>query len=538
MDIIIKGFNFNASFIPKSIIMKKLIILLFLIVQTGLLQSQTLSWQKLIGGSDADKGTCFLSPFSFVNPGPNLIIGGYYKSVDGDFTGNHGNYDIFVMSFDNNGNELWQTTFGGSNADYIYDMAFDGTDIIVVGTTKSTDGDIPSNHGNYDYLVAKLNTSGNIIWIKTFGGSDIDKATSVIVDNATIKVLGYKKSTDGDVTPGTAYGQYDVWLINLDTNGNLLSQHTYGGASDDKSNQIYKNPSDNNIFVAAYSKSDNGDLTENHGNYDYWIFKIDANDDIVWQKSYGGSGIDKEPRITGQSGTMFVVGTSNSNDGDITAPKGNFDIWFTQLDWNTGHLISQVNIGGSGADFATGIFDTPLMVRSTNSPIGYISAYSNSDDGDFTTNNGNYDSWLLGFDFNNNYNTFHLGGDDVDELMAIDFNYVLGKTKSNNGDFSDQHGNYDVWLINADMPLDSGSILQPEIKVKTFPNPVIDFVKIEADEILKIEVFDMSGKMIKSYKLPALIDIANLNLSDLAGGEYLVKTITKNGYSINKITKK
>ena len=519
--------------------MKKILLFLLLIIQSGLLQSQTLNWQKLIGGSDSDKGTCLLSPFSNVNPAPNnLIIGGYYKSLDGDFTSNHGNYDVFVMSLDNNGNVLWQTTFGGSNVDYIYDMAYDGTDIIVAGTTKSNDGDFSSNHGNYDYLVAKMDTSGNMIWLKTFGGSDIDKATSVIVVNDTIKVLGYKKSVDGDVTPGTDFGQYDIWLINLDTNGNLLSQHTYGGASDDKSTQIYKNPSDNNIFVAAYSKSDNGDLTENHGNYDYWIFKIDANDDIVWQKSYGGSGIDKEPRITGQSGTMFVVGTSNSNDGDITAPKGNFDIWFTQLDWNTGHLISQVNIGGSGADFATGIFDTPLMVRSTNSPIGYISAYSNSDDGDFTTNNGNYDSWLLGFDFNNNYNTFHLGGDDVDELMAIDFNYVLGKTKSNNGDFSDQHGNYDIWLVNADMPLDSGGIQQPEIRVKTFPNPVLDFVKIEADDIQKIEVFDMSGKLVKSYKLPALIDVANLNLSDLAGGEYLVKTITKKGYGINKITKK
>ncbi len=520
--------------------MKKSLLILLLIVQSLILQSQTVHWQKLYGGTDSDKGTCFLSPSPVIYPSPGLIIGGYYKSVDGDFTSNQGNYDATVMSINpNNGDILWQTTFGGSNADYIYDITFIGSDIYVVGATKSNDGDITSGHGNYDYLVAKLDINGNLIWVKTFGGSDIDKATSVIVVNSTIKVLGYSKSIDGDIATGSNHGGYDIWLLNLDTDGNILSQHTYGGSNDDKSVEFNKNVEYDGNIITAYSKSNDGDLTTNHGNYDYWIFKIDTNDNIVWQQSYGGSGIDKDPHITNFSGMTYIAGTSNSTDGDITNPLGNFDIWFLEIDGQTGQLSNQTNIGGSGADFATDIIDTPLVIRNSSAPIGYIAAYSNSNDGHFTTNNGNYDSWLIGLDFSNNFNTlFHLGGDDVDELVSIDLNYLLGTTKSEDGSFNAQHGSYDIWLTSEELPVDNGGIDQIKINVKTYPNPVTDFIQVEVPNIQKIELFDINGKLVKSYKLPGLIDLARIDISNLHNGEYLLKTTTKKGIGLNKITKK
>ena len=520
--------------------MKKSLLILLLIVQSLILQSQTVHWQKLYGGTDSDKATCFLSPSPVIYPSPGLIIGGHYKSVDGDFTSNQGNYDAYVMSIDpSNGDIIWQTTFGGSNADYIYDIAFVGSDIYVVGATKSNDGDITSGHGNYDYLVAKLDTSGNLIWVKTFGGSDIDKATSVIVVNSGIKVLGYSKSTDGDIATGSNHGGYDIWLLNLDTDGNILSQHTYGGSNDDKSVEFNKSWGGSDGIITGYSKSNDGDLTTNHGNYDYWIFKIDTNDNIVWQQSYGGSGIDKDPHITNFSGTTYVAGSSNSSDGDITNPLGNFDIWFLEIDNQTGQLNYQTNIGGTGADFTTDIIDTQLVIRSSNAPVGYIAGYSNSNDGDFATNNGNYDSWLIGIDFSNNFNTFfHLGGDDVDELEAIDFNYLLGKTKSEDGSFNTQHGNYDIWLTNEELPFDNGGIDQPVINVKTYPNPVFGDIQIEVPNIQKIELFDINGQLVKSYKVPGIIDMAKINISNLPNGAYLLKTTTKKGIGLNKIMKK
>ena len=531
------------SFRQKSIVMKKKLLLLLLVVQSGFMQSQTLNWQKLYGGTDSDKGTCLLTPNSLTYPMPNgYYIGGYYKSTDGDFTSNQGNYDAFVMSVDASGNMLWQTTFGGSNADYIYDIAYDDTGLFVTGATKSDDGDITSHHGNYDYFVAKLDFSGNLIWVKTFGGSDVDKATSITVDqsNSTLKVLGYSKSVDGDIATGSNHGGYDIWLINLDLDGNLLSQHTYGGSNDDKSTELNKITGVNGErIITGYSKSSDGDLTTNHGNYDYWIFQIDSNDNIVWQQSYGGSGIDKEPYITSFSGMTTVVGTSNSNDGDISNPLGNFDIWLLQISENNGQIYSQANIGGSGADFATDIIDFPLAIRSyDDGSYAYISAYSNSDDGNFDTNNGNYDSWIVGLDFSTDYNTFHLGGNDVDEILAIDKDYSLGVSKSIDGTFNTQHGNYDIWLINSDMPIIDTGIDQPVINVKTFPNPVTDIIQVESEYIQKIEVFDMFGKLVKSYKVPALIDVANINLSGLSSGEYLLKTTTKKGVGLNKITKK
>ena len=522
--------------------MKKSLLILLLIAQSIFLQSQTLNWEKLYGGTDSDKATCFLSPSPVIYPSPGLIIGGHYKSIDGDFTSNQGNYDATVMSIDpNNGDILWQTTFGGSNADYIYDIAFVGSDIYVVGATKSNDGDITSGHGNYDYLVAKLDTNGNLIWVKTFGGSDIDKATSVIIVSSTIKVLGYSKSTDGDIAAGSNHGGYDIWLLNLDTDGNILSQHTYGGSDDDKSVEFNKSWNFTDGIITGYSKSNDGDLTTNHGNYDYWIFKIDNNDNILWQHSYGGSGIDKAPHITNLSGTTYVAGSSNSSDGDITNPLGNFDVWFLEIDSQTGQLNYQNNIGGSGADFTTDIIDTEIATtRSNSTPVGYIAAYSNSDDGNFTTNNGNYDSWLVGIDYSNSFSTFfHLGGNDIDKLEAIDLYYLLGTTKSDDtGVFITQHGNYDIWFTNEELPADSGSISQPIINVKTYPNPVTDFVQIEVPNIQKIELFDMGGKLVKLYEVPGIIDVARLDLSNLSKGGYLLKTTTKKGVGLNKITKK
>ena len=519
--------------------MKKSLLLLLLLIQSSLIQAQaSLNWQKLYGGSDSDKATCFLTPNPYVSMTNGYFIGGHYKSTDGDFTSNQGNYDAFVMSVDGSGNEVWKTTFGGSDVDYIYDMISDGTDIYVVGASKSGDGDITSNHGNYDYLVAKLDTSGNIFWIKTFGGSDVDKATSVTIDynNSLIKVLGYSKSDDGDVAAGSNHGGYDIWMINLDFSGNLVSQHSYGGSADDKSGEFNKNVF-SDFLIAGYSKSSDGDLTTNHGNYDYWVFKIDANDDIVWQKSYGGSGIDKEPHVTNYSGMMSVVGTSNSNDGDITNPQGSFDIWLIQIDESNGNILSEVSIGGTGADFASDIIDFPLAIRNDGS-YAYIAAYSNSDDGNFDTNNGNYDAWIVGLDFSPDYDLFHLGGNDVDKLVAINAENALGVSKSNDGDFNTQHGNYDIWFLSTDLPILDTGIDQISINVKTYPNPVSAYVKIEADDIQKIAIFDMSGKLVKSYKVPALIDMANINLSGLSSGEYLLKTTTKKGIGLNKITKK
>jgi len=507
-----------------------------------LITGQNVTAQSLFGGSDTDKATCLLAP-NITGPFiSNIYVGGYSKSSDGDFSTNYGNYDAFIRAYDLNYTLLWQISFGGSNVDYIYDLTTDGTDIIAVGATKSNDHDIANNQGSFDYWVVKMDTNGNLIWSKTFGGSNVDKASSVLVENNTIKVLGYSKSTDGDITPGSNHGGYDVWLISLDTDGNLLSQKTFGGSDDEKSVEFFRNYFGSEKYISAFSKSSDGDLTSNNGNYDYWILKLDSNDNIIWQRSYGGSGIDKEPYICGNY-NLSVAGSSNSTDGDIINPKGGFDIWHLILDEQTGVITNSLNIGGTGDEFATDLINLPLVARQTYGTNEYLTGYSNSDDGDFPVNNGNYDAWVIGINFGNLYNTFIYSGNDIDKITGIslfvdaDMDFLIGVTKSNDGAFSNQHGNYDAWTLETDLPVYIGSINKYNIDVNIYPNPVKNFIQINAEQIKQISILDITGKQVLAFKTINTPGFMNLNLSSLNKGAYLLKVLTKKGVGIKKFYK-
>jgi len=514
--------------------MKKIIFLMSML-SFHFLTAQSVIENHLFGGTDADKATCV----DISNGG--VYVAGHSKSSDGDFQTNLGNYDCFIKRFSDF--DEWQLSFGGSDVDYIYGIDKN----VVVGASKSNDNDITGNHGNYDYLVVKFDDLGQIVWQKSFGGSDVDKATTVFVDqNDNIWVLGYSKSTDGDVTAGANHGGYDIWLIKLDANGNLLWQKNYGGSNDDKSTDIFFEYS-GNFLISGYSKSSDGDLTQNHGNYDYWVFQIDANGDILWQKSYGGSGIDKDPYFSHNSGFMYVAGSSNSNDGDITNPKGNFDIWEFEFNPSNGNMGMQHNLGGTGADFCTGLIDYPIPARSIYSAsIAYVCGYSNSDDMDFPVNNGNYDAWIIGID---GYNSLHIGGNAVDKILSVKWDeasyyndndlllYFAGTSKSNDGDFSNQHGNYDAWFLNCGVPV-IGSIEEFQIDINTYPNPVTGFLNIKSEQILKISVFDMVGKQIYNIQTPEMPDELQFNVSGLKTGQYVLKVKTVKGEGSRVFSKK
>jgi len=515
--------------------MKKVTFLLTVfLIQFAHSQSTTIL-QTVYGGSDSDK----MSGATVVSDG--TVLSGYYKSIDGDFTANYGNYDCFVLKTDVNGALSWKTTFGGTQADYLYDITTDASgNIIAVGTSKSNDNDITGNHGNYDYLVVKLDANGVILWQKSFGGTNIDKATSVIAtSDGGYLVLGYSKSTDGDITAGTSHGGYDLWLLKLDSAGTILWQKIYGGANDDRAGHLYYNGT--NYYVAAYSKSNNGDLTVNHGNYDYWIFSIDNTGTILWQRSYGGSGIEKEPVLDFNASNIVVAGYSNSTDGDITNPLGNFDFWVLSIADPNGIINWQKNLGGTDADFATGIGFLPVLTRSTLSGSElYVVGYTNSDDGDFSSNGGNYDAWYLGIDFSGNViNSTNFGGSNLDIISGAvygdDFKLrMYGTTKSNDGSIVGQHGNYDAWYIEMTPEL-SGSINDNNlINVKVFPNPTTDFLHIESENIQQVIIFDMQGKQVFKQSNLQAIDTYSINMSSLSAGNYFIKVLTSDGLGISK----
>jgi len=526
---------------------KYLFWLALFVYQTNLL-AQSFQWSIFVGGS----GTESVESACGDQYETDFISVGYYNSSDGDFTSVHGATDCFVQYYTMTLNLSWRTQFGGSDEDYLYDVKTFGDQIIAVGASKSNDYDITGNHGDFDYLVVKLDNAGNILWQKSFGGSGEDVATSIVGTSDGFMILGYSNSTDGDIATGANKGGFDLWLIKIDTDGNLLWQKNLGGSDTDKSGKIYNNVYTNtpdSFYISAYSKSSDGDLTENAGDYDFWLLSIDDNANIVWQKSYGGSGTDKEPVLNYDMGMgLYVVGASNSTDGVVQNPKGDFDFLFLVVNENNGNLEMSANFGGSGADFPTGIITFPMLTRNISyNPDVYIFGYSNSSDGDFTTNQGGYDAWILGLGLGVNIiSQFNLGGSDDDILKGyISYlytnqffpnNFVLyGNSKSNDGYLTGNHGDTDAWLWGAYLEYGNGIDQEKLIRINAYPNPVDQLLWIENSNILEVSLTDETGREVLHHNLKSAVSMYQLNVSAVKTGNYFLKIRTKKGMGFKKI---
>jgi len=282
-----------------------LIIISFIL--TGFsIKAQSIIWQKCLGGSNRDYA---YSSQPAAEGG--YILCGFSNSNNGNISGNHGGDDLWLQKLDEAGNLTWQKCLGGIGMDYGWavEQLSDGN-YIIAGYTNSNDGDVTGNHGYYDAWIVKVDTSGNIIWQKCFGGTGLDEALSVqqTTDEGFI-VCGLSASTDGNLTGNQ--GGYDYWVIKLDGNGNLLWQKNFGGSGDDYGHKAVQT-SDGGYIVTGMSGSNDGDVSGNHGNNDLWTVKLDSGGNIEWKKCLGGSEEEGATAIEQTTDGGFIIAGSSA----------------------------------------------------------------------------------------------------------------------------------------------------------------------------------------------------------------------------------
>jgi hypothetical protein len=423
--------------------MKKLFLLLticFSFISFG--QIPVIEWEKSLGGSNNESALSIQQ----TSDGGYIAAGGS-SSNDGDVTGSNGAADYWIVKLDATGNMTWQKSLGGSGEDYAHSIkqTTDGG-YIVAGQSGSNDGDVTGNHGEHDYWIVKLDSTGNITWQKSLGGSSYDVAHSIqqTSDGGYI-VAGESRSNDGDVTGNQ--GGRDYWIVKLDATGNITWQKSLGGYGEDDAHSI-KQTTDGGYIVAGGSSSNDGDVTGNQGDMDYWIVKLDATGNITWQKSLGGSSYDVPGFHSIQQtsdGGYIVAGISGSNDGDVTGNHGCRDYWIVKLD-ATGNITWQKSLGGS-------YFDGALSIQQTTGGGYIVAGVSESNDGDVTGNQGGRDYWIVKLD-NTGNTTWQksLGGYGFENNTSIqqttDGGYIVaGSSSSNDGDVTGNHGYSDYWIV-------------------------------------------------------------------------------------------
>jgi hypothetical protein len=288
--------------------------------------SGALQWQKVFGGTGCDFANSILS-----TPDGGYIFVGHTDSHDGDVTANAGEKDVWIVKLSNSGTIQWQKTLGGANNDYAYSLQLtpDGG-YIAAGYTNSNNGDVSGNHGDADGWIVKISSSGAIQWQKSLGGGNEDIARSVqpTADGGYI-VAGSTKSNNGDVSGN--HGDADAWIVKLSGNGAIQWQKALGGSNEDIARSIQPT-ADGGYIIAGSTTSLNGDVSGNHGNQDAWVVKVSNTGTLQWQKSLGGISNDFVNSIERTSdGSYIVAGQAISNNGDVSGNHGNTDAWLIKL---------------------------------------------------------------------------------------------------------------------------------------------------------------------------------------------------------------
>jgi hypothetical protein len=404
-------------------------------------QTPKIQWEKSFGGTDRDNASLILQ----AEDTGYLFVGSTY-STNGDVIGNHGIAgDIWAVKLDNTGTKEWSVCLGGNNFDTANNliMTSDGG-YLISGYTFSIDGYITNNHGDTDYWVVKLNSTGKIEWQNCYGGSNFDYCFVLQEVPANGYILGgITASNDGNVTG--YHKQDDIWIVKIDNTGKIQWQKCLGGSNFENINSIIQ--TSDGYLVGGYTESADGDVVGSKGSWDYWAAKISTTGLLDWQKCFGGSGADYAYKmISCVDGGFILAGESSSEDKDVTGNHaGSEDIWVVKFD-NSGKIQWEKSLGGSDKEHLRELYQT--------SDKGYIiisETYSN--DGDIVGYHDFTDLWVAKLSSVGDFEWGKcLGGSQRESLSSSIQTYDDGiilaiSTNSKDGDVIGSHGGWEIWLV-------------------------------------------------------------------------------------------
>ena len=347
-----------------------------------------LEWQKHFGGSKNDKALDIIQTL-----GGDFIVLGSSESSDLDVSENAGSKDFWLVKLSNNGMLLWEKSFGFLGEDYgttlleTKDGGFLITGVLDVsasngqGNAKST----IINHAGGDYWVLKTNNLGALEWSRYFGGSFTEIPLGIVeTDNHNYIIVGSSDSNDFNISNNN--GSYDFWMTKIAPDGSLLLEKTFGGSEIDEASAIIAT-NDGNFIIVGDTRSADKDVSKNNGAADIWILKVSKEGNLIWEKTIGGSSFEVAKAIyKTQDNGFLIAGSSRSLDNGFQN-KGQNDALILKIDEN-GNLLWQKTVGGSEIDF---LYD---VIELNNKSIIAVGESSSSDQ-DISENKGFTDALII-----------------------------------------------------------------------------------------------------------------------------------------------
>ena len=255
----------------------------------------TEEWNQTFGGDNKDYG----------NSVQQTIDGGYIITGEISSSGN-GSSDVLLIKTDQQGQEEWIQTFGGSDYDIgnSIEQTYDGG-YIITGSTRSY------GNGSSDVLLIKTDQQGQEEWIQTFGGGYIDIGNSIkqTSDNGYI-ITGYTQSYGN--------GSRDVWLIKTNSQGNEDWNQTFGGSYIDIGNSIQQTIDGGYIITGSRGTDYYSDL---------WLIKTDYQGNEEWNQTFGGNDYDFGNSVQQTTDDGYIIIGHTKSYGN-----GGYDIFLIKTD--------------------------------------------------------------------------------------------------------------------------------------------------------------------------------------------------------------
>ncbi len=513
--------------------MKKLLVISLFCISKLITFSQptVVQWQKGFGGSSHDVGGNIIQKIN-----GEFIIFGHTMSNDHDVITNHGFlFDVWVLNLTDTGRLISNKCFGGTAEEYGLTITEKDNELILFGTARSDNFDLDNVHDvafGADLWMLQIDSLLNIISQKTLGSASSDQALKFIVlNNGGYMFLGRTGQAGNDVD--SAYGNFDLWVCKTDSNVNIEWQLTLGSSSDENGGDIVQTLDFGYLVVGGVSMND-GSITCQPFGGTILLTKINSSGVVMWQKCFSSAYAKK------------VIATS---DGGFVVAAMTFDNTMPGYSDLSDYLLFKIDSLGNqqwAHCYGGSMFDEPNDLIQCSDGGFIIAGTSDSYDFYATTNHGgSKDALLVKVDSLGNFQWSQCyGGIDHETCNSVIETSdgglaITGSTKSVIG--LPHYGFEDLWVLKLNYI--GNGIVTPDNSIEYFRTYAtvqgigVEFSSKQNQEVL-ISIYDILGKKIHSDKNEVMMGKVNFNYNlNESRGVLLIELKTADGRIVNKLIK-